>query len=99
MGGSVLRNVAQYRKHGRSRVENNEGSIPSLTAMNMSYCRFENTSKAMSDCLDAIVSGEYDDLTSYERNGLIDILAYCEDILDHKEDIEEELKIIQSKYD
>jgi len=67
--------------------------------MNMSYCRFENTSKAMSDCLDAIVSGEYDDLTSYERNGLIDILAYCEDILDHKEEIEEELKIIQSKYD
>ena len=61
--------------------------------MNMSYCRFENTSKAMSDCLDAIVSGEYDDLTSYERNGLIDILAYCEDILDHKEEIEEELKV------
>ena len=99
MGGSVLRNVAQYRKHGRSRVENNEGSIPSLTTMNMSYCRFENTSKAMSDCLDAIMNGEYDDLTTYERNGLIDILAYCEDILDHKEDIEEELKIIQSKYD
>ena len=89
----------QYRKHGRSRVENNEGSIPSLTTMNMSYCRFENTSKAMSDCLDAIINGEYDDLTTYERNGLIDILAYCEDILDHKEDIEEELKIIQSKYD
>ena len=99
MGGSVLRNVAQYRKHGRSRVENNEGSIPSLTTMNMSYCRFENTSKAMSDCLDAIMNGEYEDLTSYERNGLIDILAYCEDILDHKEEIEEELKIIQSKYD
>lgn len=67
--------------------------------MNMSYCRFENTSKAMSDCLDAIMNGEYEDLTSYERNGLIDILAYCEDILDHKEEIEEELKIIQSKYD
>mgnify|MGYP003123162556 CR=1 FL=1 len=100
MGGSVLRNVAQYRKHGRSRVENNEGSIPSLATMpNMSYCRFENTSKAMSDCLDAIMNGEYEDLTSYERNGLIDILAYCEDILDHKEEIEEELKIIQSKYD
>ena len=89
-----------YRKHGRSRVENNEGSIPSLATMpNMSYCRFENTSKAMSDCLDAIMNGEYEDLTSYERNGLIDILAYCEDILDHKEEIEEELKIIQSKYD
>ena len=100
MGGSVLRNVAQYRKHGRSRAENNEGSIPSLTAMpNMSYCRFENTSKAMSDCLYAIESGEYDDLTTYERQGLIDILAYCEDILQHREDIEERLNVLQSKYD
>ena len=53
----------------------------------------------MSDCLDAIMDGDYKDLTEYERNGLIDMLAYCEDILDHKEEIEEELKIIQSKYD
>ena len=67
--------------------------------MNMSYCRFENTSKALYDCLHAIENGEYDDLTEYERNGLIDILAYCEDILHHKEDIEEELKVIQAKYD
>ena len=67
--------------------------------MNMSYCRFENTSKAMSDCLDAIMDGDYKDLTEYERNGLIDMLAYCDDILHYREDIEEELKIIQSKYD
>ena len=73
--------------------------MPTVTDMNMSYCRFENTSKAMSDCLDAIMDGDYKDLTEYERNGLIDMLAYCEDILDHKEEIEEELKIIQSKYD
>ncbi len=33
MGDSVLRNVAQYRKHGRSRVENNGGSIPPLISM------------------------------------------------------------------
>ena len=99
MGGSVLRNVAQYRKHGRSRVENNGGSIPPLATMNMSYCRFENTSKAMSDCLDAIMDGDYKDLTTYERQGLIDMLAYCDDILHHREEIEEELKIIQSKYD
>ena len=67
--------------------------------MNMSYCRFENTSKAMSDCLDAIMDGDYDDLTTYERQGLIDILAYCDDILHHREDIEERLNVIQSKYD
>ena len=81
------------------RVQRYRVAMPTVTDMNMSYCRFENTSKAMSDCLDAIMNGEYEDLTSYERNGLIDILAYCEDILDHKEEIEEELKIIQSKYD
>jgi hypothetical protein len=67
--------------------------------MNMSYCRFENTSKAMSDCLDAIMDGDYTDLTSHERQGLIDILAYCDDILDHREDIEEELDVLQAKYD
>jgi hypothetical protein len=67
--------------------------------MNMSYCRFENTSKAMSDCLDAIMDGDYDDLTTYERQGLIDILAYCEDILHHREEIEERLNVLQSKYD
>ena len=98
MGGSVLRNVAQYRKHGRSRVENNEGSIPSLTTMNMSYCRFENTSKALNDCLNAIEAGEYDDLTSHEHNGLMDILASCEHILDHREDIEDTIGT-QYKYD
>ena len=53
----------------------------------------------MSDCLDAIMDGDYKDLTSYERQGLIDILAYCDDILAHREDIEEELNVIQSKYD
>ena len=73
--------------------------MPTVTDMNMSYCRFENTSKAMSDCLDAINDGDYRDLTEYERNGLIDMLAYCEDILHHREEIEEELKVIQAKYD
>jgi len=74
-------------------------AMPTVTDMNMSYCRFENTSKALSDCLDAINDGDYRDLTEYERNGLIDMLAYCEDILHHREEIEEELKVIQSKYD
>lgn len=47
----------------------------------------------------AIEDGDYDDLTTYERQGLIDILAYCEDILQHREDIEERLNVLQSKYD
>ena len=81
------------------RVQRYRVAMPTVTDMNMSYCRFENTSKAMSDCLDAIMDGDYKDLTEYERNGLIDMLAYCDDILHYREDIEEELKVIQSKYD
>jgi len=53
----------------------------------------------MSDCLDAIMDGDYDDLTTYERQGLIDILAYCDDILHHREEIEERLNVLQGKYD
>ena len=64
--------------------------MPTVTDMNMSYCRFENTSKAMSDCLDAIMDGDYKDLTENERNGLIDMLAYRNEILHHGEEIEEE---------
>ena len=73
--------------------------MPTVTDMNMSYCRFENTSKALSDCLDAINDGDYDDLTTYERQGLIDMLAYCDDILHHREEIEERLNVLQGKYD
>ena len=32
----------------------------------MSYCRFENTVRAMQDCVNAIQEGEADDLSSYE---------------------------------
>ena len=81
------------------RVQRYRVAMPTVADMNMSYCRFENTSKAMSDCLDAIMDGDYDDLTTYERQGLIDILAYCDDILHHREDIEERLNVLQSKYD
>ena len=81
------------------RVQRYRVAMPTVTDMNMSYCRFENTSKAMSDCLDAIMDGDYDDLTTYERQGLIDILAYCDDILHHREEIEDRLNVLQSKYD
>ena len=41
---------------------------------NMSYCRFNNTSKDLGDCLDAIENGAHtEDLNSYERNGLEDL--------------------------
>ena len=56
---------------------------------NMSYCRFENTSKDLGDCIDAIENNELDDLSTYEVSGLKDLLDYCETILLMKEEIQE----------
>ena len=59
---------------------------------NMSYCRFENTSRDLGDCLDAIENKEHKDLSDYEVRGLRDLLDYCEAILEYKEEIEEALQ-------
>ena len=59
---------------------------------NMGYCRFENTSRDLRDCLQAIENGELDDLSSYEKDGLESLLEYCEAIFFMKEEIEETLK-------
>ena len=57
---------------------------------NMSYCRFENTARDLRDCLQAIENGEHiDDLSSYEKNGLEDLMSYCEEMFHMKEEIEE----------
>ena len=59
---------------------------------NMSYCRFENTSRDLRDCVQAIENGEHtDDLSSYEKDGLESLLEYCEAIFFMKEEIEETL--------
>lgn len=48
----------------------------------MSYCRFENTSTDLDDCVDAINSGAlYDDLSDYERRGLKRILNLAKEIV------------------
>ncbi len=60
--------------------------------MNMNYCKFENTSKDLANCLKGIEDGAYDDLDSYEREGLLDILSYCEVILTYKDEIRELLE-------
>ena len=60
---------------------------------NMSYCRFENTARDLKDCVYAIENGEHtEDLSSYERNGLRELLDYCEEIFHMKEEIEEVLE-------
>ena len=60
---------------------------------NMSYCRFENTARDLRDCVQAIENGEHtDDLSSYEKNGLEEILSLCEQLFFMKEEVEEALK-------
>jgi len=59
---------------------------------NMSYCRFENTARDLRDCVQAIENGEHtDDLSSYEKNGLKELLDLCEEMSHMKEEIEEVL--------
>jgi hypothetical protein len=56
---------------------------------NMSYCRFENTSKDLGDCLDAIENGKFKDLNSYEQTGILEILHLCEHILEWEDEIKD----------
>ena len=59
---------------------------------NMSYCRFENTARDLRDCVQAIENGEHaDDLSSYERDGLEQLLSDSEEIFHMKGEIEEVL--------
>ena len=53
---------------------------------NMSYCRFENTSMDLRDCLDAIECGEADDLSQNERRGLASIIEVAQQLLDMREE-------------
>ena len=55
---------------------------------NMSYCRFENTTKDMQDCLDAIEDGDTKDLSRYETSALRRFLNLAEEILKYAPDIE-----------
>ena len=54
----------------------------------MSYCRFKNTSLDLGDCLEAIENGEIHDMADFEYEGIRDILDYCEEILEHRQDLE-----------
>ena len=56
--------------------------------MNMSYCRFYNTSKDVEDCLDAIENGEIKDLSQDEYDALMNLLYCAEKIVGMKGQIE-----------
>jgi len=55
---------------------------------NMSYCRFENTTKDMQDCLYAIEEGDTRDLSRYEASALREFLALADEIKGYEPDIE-----------
>ena len=48
----------------------------------MSYCRFENTSRDLADCLEAIENDEIYDLNLHERAGLKRLLAISIEIVE-----------------
>ena len=54
---------------------------------NMSYCRFENTAADLRDCLSAIHRGETNDLSSYEINGLKNIMDMANELVEMEDDI------------
>ena len=55
---------------------------------NMSYCRFENTTKDMQDCINAIEEGDTRDLSRYEASALREFLALADEIKGYEPDIE-----------
>ena len=56
---------------------------------NMSYCRFENTSRDLKDCIEAIENGEINELNEYEIEALKTMQYQAERILDLQDDIED----------
>ena len=56
---------------------------------NMSYCRFENTTKDMRDCINAIEDQETDELSNYEINALKSFLLLAREITELEYEIEE----------
>lgn len=54
----------------------------------MSYCRFENTTRDMEDCINAIEDREINDLSSYEVRALSEFLDLARQIINLEPEIE-----------
>ena len=56
----------------------------------MSYCRFENTARAMADCVSAIEDNDVsENLSMYEVNGLKDMQMLAMDLISLESEIED----------
>ena len=65
---------------------------------NMSYCRFENTAKALQDCVYAIQENEVNDLSTYEVNGLAELQLLAMDIVAMQDEIGEIIDSNKERY-
>lgn len=65
-------------------------TLNKLNMGNMSYCRFENTARAMADCISAIEDNEVsENLSTYEVNGLKDMQMFAMDLINLENEIED----------
>ena len=62
---------------------------------NMSYCRFENTTKDLEDCLEAIENGEINELNEHEIEAIQTLKYQAKCILEMEDDID--MGVAQSK--
>ena len=56
---------------------------------NMSYCRFQNTTLDVLDCINAINGGEINDLSISEQYAFIELVMQCKKIAEQFEDQDE----------
>ena len=62
---------------------------------NMSYCRFENTSKDLEDCIEALrnYEDECNNLSSYEVEALQDLIEQAKEIVELTETIDQVIQM------
>jgi hypothetical protein len=46
----------------------------------MSYCRFQNTLKDLTDCRDALDNKNYEGCSNHEQLAIYDLIALCQEI-------------------
>ena len=62
----------------------------------MSYCRFENTAKAMQDCVYAIEEHDVYEFSDYELRGFKEVYELAQAIVDMEDDIEKIIEYYES---
>ena len=63
---------------------------------NMSYCRFENTTRDMEDCIYAIEERDVYEFSSYELAAFKDFLQIARNIINMEDDIERIIEYYES---